>query len=97
MISLSNAYEFLRTAFEYEAIGKRIATLSRGDVDGLLDFACRLGFSFSPYDLTVALEWHIRELLASDNLAQEELTSTLGVADWEAVLRDWQQRFRVAA
>jgi hypothetical protein len=97
MISQANAYEFLRTAFEYEAIGKRIATLGRGDVEGLMAFACRLGFTFSPYDLTIALEWHIREMLEAQNLAQDELTFMLGVDDWEATLREWQNRFLQAA
>jgi len=93
MISQTNAYEFLRTASEYEAISKRIATLGRGDVDGLLAFAGRLGFNFSPYDLTVALEWHIQELLVSQRMAQDELASILGVEDWQTTLREWQNRF----
>jgi len=94
MIAQSMAYEFLRSAFEYEEIGKRIAALSRGDVDGLLTFAARLGFSFSPYDLTVALEWHIQEMLDAKDVAQDELKSMLGVDDWQSMLHNWQTRFQ---
>ena len=96
MISQTNAYEFLRTAFEHEEIGRRIAKFTRGDVDGLLSFAARLGFSFSPYDLTIALEWHIRELLDANTVAPDDLTDLLGVEDWESVLQSWKQRFQPA-
>ena len=91
------AYEFLRSAFEYEAIGTRIAALGRGDIDGLLTFAARLGFTFSPYDLTLALERHIQEMLAARDVAQDELKSILGVDDWQTMLHNWQNRFQPAA
>jgi len=60
-------------------------------------FACRLGFSFSPYDLAIALEWHIREMLETQSMEQNELTIMLGVEDWEATLHEWQNRYRLAA
>ena len=97
MISQANAYEFVQTAFEHEAISKRIAKLGRGDVDALVEFACRLGFKFSPYDLAIALEWHIREMLESQDVAQGDLVNMLGVDDWEATLHKWQSRFQTAA